>query len=178
VAELRTLARPYAEAIFELARDAGKLDAWAEALERLAIIVENEDVAGLIGHPKIDDEQLVEAIIGVAGDALDEKAKNFVRLLTANDRLTLLPEIRSQFAGLHAAAENRVDVTVTSAAELTGGQREAISKALEQRLKHNVGLSMEVDPDLLGGAVIRAGDLVIDGSLRARLARLEQSLAH
>jgi len=178
VAELRTLARPYAEAIFDLARDAGTLDAWAEALEHLSAIVENEDVAGLIGHPKIDDRQLAEAIISVAGAALDEEGKNLVRLLTANDRLTLLPEIRSQFASLHAAAENRIEVTVTAADELTDAQRERISKALEQRLQRNIGLSTEIDPDLLGGAIIRAGDLVIDGSLRARLARLEQSLAH
>lgn len=183
MAELRTLARPYAEAVFELAGD--DLAAWSGALDALAAIAANDDVAALIGNPRIDDGALAETIVAVAGqvagDALKQagdRAANLVRLLAENDRLRLLPEIAAQYADLRAAAENRVDVEVRSAAELGETQRKALAKALEKRLARQVTLSCSIDEDLIGGAVIRAGDLVIDGSVRSQLARLGRDLAH
>lgn len=182
MAELRTLARPYAEAIFELAHAGDELAAWSEALDTLAGIVANEDVAALIGNPGVEDTQLAEAIVAIAGEALAGpgagKAENLVRLLAENSRLGLLPEIATQYAHLRAEAENRVDVEVRTAQDLGDSQREALGKALEKRLARQVTLSCVLDEDLIGGAVIRAGDLVIDGSVRAQLARLAQNLAH
>lgn len=177
MAELRTLARPYAEAAFELARGEDRLAAWDEALQTLATIAVHPEVDQLIGNPRVTDAELADAIIGIAGDALDAAATNLVRLLAEKDRLTLLPGIAAQFAELRAAAENRVEVTVTTAGEISEEQQQAIKQALEQRLSRNVGLSTEIDPELIGGAVIRAGDLVIDGSVRAQLARLAGAVA-
>lgn len=182
MAELRTLARPYAEAVFELAQAGDSLPAWSEALDTVAAIVSNEDVAALVGNPGVDDRQLAEAIVAIAGEALsgvaDGQAENLVRLLAENGRLRLAPEIAAQYAALRAEAENRVDVEVRTAAELGDAQREALASALEKRLARQVSLSCTIDEGLIGGAVIRAGDLVIDGSVRAQLARLSQSLAH
>lgn len=182
MAELRTLARPYAEAVFELARGGDKLAAWSQALDTLAAIAANEDVAALIGNPGVDDGDLAEAVVAIAGKTLDapggQWAQNLVRLLAENDRLRLLPEIAAQYAGLRAAAENRVDVEVSAAGELGEKQRKALAEALEKRLVRQVSLSCSIDEDLIGGAVIRAGDLVIDGSVRAQLARLSRDLAH
>jgi len=182
MAELRTLARPYAEAIFELAQAGDSLPAWSEALDTVAAIVSNEDVAALVGNPGVDDRQLAEAIVAIAGEALSgvggDQAENLVRLLAENRRLRLAPEIAAQYAALRAEAENRVDVEVRTAAELGDTQREALASALEKRLARQVSLSCTIDEALIGGAVIRAGDLVIDGSVRAQLARLSQSLAH
>lgn len=182
MAELRTLARPYAEAVFELARGGDKLAEWSGALDTLAAIVANEDVDALIGNPGVDDRDLAEAIVSIAGKALTApgggQAENLVRLLAENGRLRLLPEIAAQYAGLRAAAENRVDVEVRAAGELGEKQRKALAEALEERLARQVSLSYTIDEDLIGGAVIRAGDLVIDGSVRAQLARLNRELAH
>lgn len=182
MAELRTLARPYAEAVFELASAGGELGAWSGALDTLAAIARNEDVAVLIGNPGVDDRDLAEAIVAIAGKALEapggERAENLVRLLAENGRLRLLPEIAAQYGHLRAAAENRVDVEVRAAGELGDAQREALAAALEKRLARQVSLTCAIDEDLIGGAVIRAGDLVIDGSVRAQLARLNQNLAH
>ncbi|MDT0619240.1 F0F1 ATP synthase subunit delta [Salinisphaera sp. P385] len=178
MAEIRTLARPYAEAVFELASQGGRLAEWGDALQALAAIAAHPDVSRLVGNPRVDDDQLADAIIGIAGDRLDDAGRNFVRLLSEKGRLTLLPAIAEQFAALRAEAENRVEVTVTAAAEISESQQQALTKALEQRLSRQVSLTAETDAELIGGAVIRAGDLVIDGSLRAQLARLEQSLAH
>lgn len=178
MAEERTLARPYAEAVFELARTRERLAEWSEALNTLATIVANADVASLIGNPRVDDAELAGAIIAIGGDAVDENGRNLVRLLTENGRLGLLPAIAELYAELRAAAENRVDVAVTAASEISEEQQQQLVKALEARLDRNVSVSYETDPALIGGALIRAGDLVIDGTVRADLARLTQTLTH
>lgn len=177
MAELRTLARPYAEALFELAQSDSRLAEWDEALESLAAIAGHPDLKALIGNPRVEDGELAKVIIAIGGDRLDRSGANLVRLLAEKNRLPLLPEIAAQFKELRAAAENRVDVTVTAAGEISETQRDALVQALEQRLSRKVGLTTEIDPELIGGAVVRAGDLVIDGSVRAQLARLAQTIA-
>ena len=178
MAELRTIARPYAEALFELAQGDNRLAPWSEALANLAAIAHNEDVAALIGNPNLPAEDLAKAIIDIAGDSVDDKGANLVRLLSENGRLTVLPEIAAQFEDLKAKAEDRVDVEVTSAVELSDEQQQQLTKSLKNRLKREITLSCVTDPELIGGLVERAGDLVIDGSLRASLARMQQTLAH
>lgn len=177
MAELRTLARPYAEAAFELAREGDRLAVWDEALAALATVIAHPDVHRLIGNPRIGAQELAQAIISVSGDDLDSDVANLVRLLAEKDRLALMPAIADHFSSRRAAAENRVDVTVVAADELSEAQLQALKAALEQRLSRTVGLSTEIDNDLIGGAIIRAGDLVIDGSIRAQLAGLKTSVA-
>lgn len=178
MAEERTLARPYAEAVFDLARAGDALQRWSEALETLAAIVANPDVAALIGNPRVTDEQLAAALIDIAGDALDDKGRNLVRLLADNGRLPLMPAIAEQFAVRRAAAENRVEVEVTAAQALDEMQQNRLVEALKAHLHRDVSLHCRSDAGLIGGAVIRAGDMVIDGSVRAQLARLDQTLTH
>ncbi|GAB3673490.1 F0F1 ATP synthase subunit delta [Salinisphaera aquimarina] len=178
MAETQTLARPYADAVFELAEANGELDAWSVALAALSAIVSNADVAVLLDNPEVSDAKLADAVVEVAGDDLNKGATNLVRLLVENDRLRLAPEIAGLFEQFKAEAEHRVDVNVTSATEFSDAQQDALAKALEKRLARSVRLTFEQDENVIGGAVIRAGDLVIDGSLRAQLERMRQSLAH
>lgn len=178
MAETQTLARPYADAVFELAEADGTLDAWSEALAALAAVVANEDVAAVISNPETPDATLADAIIEIASDDLNDGARNLVRLLVENSRLRLAPDIAEQFEALKAEAENRVDVSVVSAVEFSDEQQKALARSLEKRLSRNVRLTFEQDERVIGGAVIRAGDLIIDGSLRAQLERMRQSLAH
>ncbi len=178
MAETQTLARPYAEAVFELAEAKSELDTWSTALAALAAIVSNEDVAAIMDNPAIADSTMADAIIGVAGDDLNAGASNLVRLLVENDRLRLAPAIAELFEQRKADAESRVDVQVTSAVAFSEEQQAALAKSLEKRLSRSVRLSFEQDENVIGGAVIRAGDLVIDGSLRAQLERMRTALAH
>ena len=177
MAETQTLARPYAEAVFELADGQGRLDEWSQALNALSAIVSNPDVVLLLDNPEIADSRLADLVIEIGGDDLDESSANLVRLLVANGRLSLAPAIATLYEQRKAEAEHRVDVNVTSAVEFSEEQRAAVAKSLEKRLDRSVRLTFEQDEDVIGGAVIRAGDLVIDGSLRAQLERMRQSLA-
>ena len=177
MAETQTLARPYAEAVFELAESQGRLDEWSQALNALSTIVSNPDVAMLLNNPEVADSRLAEVVIEIGSEDLDDSSENLVRLLVANGRLGLAPAIAALYEQRKAQAEHRVDVSVTSAVEFSEEQRSALAKSLEKRLDRSVRLTFEQDEDVIGGAVIRAGDLVIDGSLRAQLERMRQSLA-
>lgn len=176
MAEERTLARPYAEAIFDLARAGDALQGWSRALETLALIVSNPDVAAVIGNPRVEDEQITAAILAIAGQNVDAAGANLVRLLVANRRLRLLPAIAAHYADLRADAEDRVEVEVTAARALDDSQQQRIAESLGRQLRRQVSLTCRSEAGLIGGAVIRAGDLIIDGSVRAHLARLAQAL--
>jgi F-type H+-transporting ATPase subunit delta len=176
MADRLTIARPYARAAFEEARGANALAPWADALNVAATVVQDGRVAALLGNPHVTPDQLAQLVSSIAGPKLGEHGANFVRTLAANRRLAYLPEIAAQFAILKDSAEGVTDVTVTAAAELNDAQRSRISAALEKRLQRKVRLHCETDPALLGGAVLRAGDLVIDGSLRTRLERIAYEL--
>jgi F-type H+-transporting ATPase subunit delta len=176
MAEPETIARPYAKAAFEFARDAGIFAAWSAGLKVAAEIVADARVAALIDDPEHPTEDVVGLIAGVAGERLDAPMLNFVRLLAENHRLLLLPEIASQYETERAAVENTVDVEVVSAVPLSAAQEDKLAAALKVRLKRHVRLHNSVDAALMGGAVIRAGDLVIDGSIRGRLERLATEL--
>ncbi len=177
MAETRTLARPYAQAVFELARSSNLMGVWSDALAAISAMVSNPDVHVLMGPPSVSRETLADAVIGIAHDDLHDDARNLVQLLAANDRLALAPQIAEQFEALRARAETRVDVDVISAAEFTHEQKQALSKALEKRLSATVRLAFTQDAEMIGGAIIRAGDLVIDGSLRAQLSGMKHALA-
>ncbi len=169
MAERATIARPYAKAAFEYARDANALAAWSEGLKAAAEIVADPRVAPLTKSPAWSAADLVGLITDVAGAKLDAGMQNFVRVLAENRRLLLLPAIAARYEILRSAVENTVDVDVVSAVPLDAAQADRLRAALSTRLKRKVRMQNAVDATLLGGAVVRAGDLVIDGSLKGRL---------
>jgi F-type H+-transporting ATPase subunit delta len=176
VAERATIARPYAKAAFEYAREANAFAAWSQGLQSAALIVADPSVAPLTKSPQWPAANLVSLITDVAGTKLDAGMQNFVRVLAENRRLLLLPEISAHYEELRAAVENTLDVEVISAVTLSDAQADKLKQALSTRLKRTVRMQNSVDSTLLGGAVVRAGDLVIDGSLKGRLERLATDL--
>jgi F-type H+-transporting ATPase subunit delta len=172
MAEKATIARPYAKAAFQSARQHNALDRWSEVLATASSVVQDERVAPLLLSPRVTSEQLSGLIADIGGNALDDQSRNFIATLANNRRLALLPEIASMFEALRAEAENTADVQVVSAVQLNDAQKQRLAAALKKRLQREVRLHCEVDESLLGGAVVRAGDFVIDGSLKARLDRL------
>jgi F-type H+-transporting ATPase subunit delta len=177
MAERATIARPYAKAAFEYARVSNALAEWSEGLKAAAEIVADARVAALVTSPQWSAAGLVEFIGGVAGTRLNAAMRNFLAVLAENRRLLLLPEIAAHYEVLRAQIENTVDVEVVSAVALDAVQADKLRQALDTRLKRRVRMQNRVDASLLGGAVIRAGDLVIDGSLKGRLERLATELA-
>jgi F-type H+-transporting ATPase subunit delta len=176
VAERATIARPSAKAAFEAAREARAFAPWSSGLAVAAEIVADPRVTALIKNPELLTPDVADFIIGVAGDKLDARMQNFVRVLAENHRLLLLPEILAHYEVMRADVENTVDVEVISAVKLDAGHAEKLATALATRLKRRVNMRNTVDASILGGAVIHAGDLVIDGSLKGRLARLRTEL--
>lgn len=173
MADRSTIARPYAKAAFADATSANALDAWSTMLDRGAAVVTDERIAALIGSPKVTPAQLAELVTDVAGTkGTGEHGGNFLRLLAESRRLGFLPEIAVRFKALKDEKEGTVDVTVTSAAAMPDAEREKIATALAKRFNRKVRVHTEVDPSLIGGAVVRAGDTVIDGSIKSRLERL------
>lgn len=178
MAEKITVARPYAQAVFELARERDAYAGWSDLLAVAARVASEPAFSRLLGDPAMERGQLADILIELCGDQADESGRNFIRLLADNDRLAYLPEISMKFEQLRAEAEKIVDVEVTSAVALDEPQQQKIAAAMRERLGSNVRLHCEIDESLLGGAVVRAGDLVIDGSLRGRLDRLAGALTH
>jgi F-type H+-transporting ATPase subunit delta len=176
MADRSTIARPYARAAFDEARADKRLAPWSDAINIGAAVVQDERVQKLLYHPSVTPAQLADLVIGIANGSLDEDGKNFVQTLAENRRLGYLPEIAEIFNELKDAEEGIVDVTVTSAAPLDQQQQLTLSEALSRKLKRQVRLHCETDASLIGGAVLRAGDLVIDGSLRTRLDRIATEL--
>lgn len=177
MADDATIARPYARAAFDHAHAAQQLAPWGDLLDKASAIVADERVRPLIGNPHVKRSELVTFVLEVAGFASDTQARNFVQLLADNDRLSLLPQIAAQYAALRADVENTVDVTVTSAMPLSAEQSATLARALTTRLKRTVRLSESVDAALIGGAIVKAGDFVVDGSLRGRIERLSTTMA-
>ncbi len=176
MAERTTTARPYAKAIFALARKGNTLAATSASLTRAAEVVSDPRVRALLGSPHVSAAQLAELVTGVTGAGLDEFGRNFVTLLAQNRRLGFLPEIAALFEQMKSEVENAVDVEVTAASPLTPDQESRYVAALQKKLGRSVRLHTKVDGSLLGGAVLKAGDLVIDGSIKGRLERLATDL--
>lgn len=176
MADKTTIARPYAKAAFQEARDNKRLGPWSEALHLAAAVVKDPRVEALLDNPRVTPREVAQLVIDIAGPQLGDYGRNFVQTLADNRRLAYLPEISVLFDQMKDEAEGVVDVTVTSAAPLDPTQQKTLSAALERKLKRSVRLHCATDPMLIGGAVLRAGDLVIDGSLRARLDRIAYEL--
>ena len=170
-----TLARPYARAAFAIARDAGALPAWSDALAFAARVAADPQVAGLLGNPKLTQADATTLLAPEGANAL---FGNFLGLLFDNRRLALLPEIAGLYDELRFEAERVVKARVTSAVALPAGELETIKAALSRRFGREVEIETAVDAELIGGAVIDAGDVVIDGSIKGKLGRLETALSH
>lgn len=174
-----TIARPYAKAIFECALAEKKLAEWSVYLTMLAQAVLTPEAVLFIENPASTVEQHVELLHALvkAGSNKNEAINNLISLLAANKRLMLLPEICALYEALRAEQEKTLDVEVSSFSELSKAQQEKLVESLSKRLQRKVSLKIKIDPSLLGGAVIRAGDLVIDGSVRGKLNKLSTALA-
>ena len=169
-----TLARPYARAAFGLARDEGSFAAWSQALGFAARVAADPRVAGVLANPKLSDD---EAVTLLAAPGAGETVSRFLRMLSGNRRMELLPEIAGLYEELRHEAERVVKATVTSATALPDAELESIRDALGKRFGRKVELETAIDESLIGGALIDAGDVVIDGSLKGKLARLQSALA-
>jgi len=176
MAERITTARPYAKAIFALARKGNSLDATSAGLIVAAQVVVDPRVHALLGSPHATAAQLSGLVNDIAGGKLDENGRNFITLLAQNRRLGFLPEIAALYEQMKAEVENAVDVEVVAASPLTPDQESRYAAALQKKLGRTVRLHTKVDGSLLGGAVLKAGDLVIDGSIKGRLERLATEL--
>lgn len=173
--EPTTLARPYARAAFDHARAAGLLDAWQAALTTLAGVTAAPQVAALLKEPARTAGQRVDMLTTLVDD-LPPGCANFLRVMADNNRLVLLPDVACQFAALKAETEGTVNIEVTSAFALSADETAQLASAMAARLSRSVNISTHTDASLVGGAIIRAGDLVIDGSVRGRLEKLAGAL--
>lgn len=174
--KLTTIARPYVAAAFEYALANKDVAAWEAMLDAAAVVSQDSSVAGLLASPTVTKAQLTDLYFDILNPLLDANKKNFIRLLADNNRLGILPDIAESFKASHAAQEKKLSVQVFSATPLNNAYQQKLAKALSVRLQRQVDMQCEIDPTLLGGVIVHAGDLVIDGSVRGKLTRLRESL--
>ena len=178
MAELATIARPYAEAAFRLALEHRNLAGWSDTLALLGTVVADPAVAARVDDPNIDDRALESLLLGIFGDKLDGQGRNFLQVLVQNRRLLLLPQIRAQYEELRREHEGVIEATIVSAMPMDDSQVGPLVAALEAKYKRRVNAQVEVDPELIGGARILIGDKVIDATVRGRLDAMRTALAH
>ncbi len=176
MAELTTLARPYAKAAFEFARGEKDLQGWQSGLSQAASVSMDASIVVMLSSPSLTSVEKGKSFTDVCGDALNEKLSNFVGVLAQNNRLGLLPEIFELFELYKANQEKTVDVEIQTAFEMSTELEQKLGTALKAKLERDVELTTVVDKSLIGGALIRAGDTVIDGSARGRLAKLSEAM--
>ena len=178
MAELATIARPYAEAAFKLAREKSALAAWSDALALLEVMVQDPRLQACISDPNVSPQALESLVLGVAGDRLEGAARNFVQVLIANGRFELLVQIRAQYEALRREHEGVLEARIVSALPLADDQVNELVARLEARHQRKVRARVDIDPQLIGGVMIIVGDKVIDGTVRGRLEAMAAALAH
>ncbi len=176
MAELITIARPYAEAAFRLARDENALPAWSDMLRFMASVIADPQIARALDNPKLGTAEKEALLLSVAGDRLSTLGRNFLRVLIEADRATLLPQIAGLFATLKAGAEGLAKATIDTAFPLDETQLRSLTAALEQRFGKKIEAVVNVDRSLIGGVCIAVGDTVIDGSVKAKLDAMAVTL--
>ena len=179
MSDFETAARPYARALFELAAEENKLQQWQDNLQQAAVIAADPDMLATFEQPAILAKELSELFLSVAAGAgleADADFSNLIALLAENDRLAALPTINTQFATLKQEAEGKIEVTVRSAQELSAEQQDKIASSMAQRLGKEVSITTEIDTSLIAGAIITAGDLVIDGTASGQMQKLTIAL--
>ena len=175
MAELSTLARPYARAAFEYAVNVD-LAAWSTQLALAAAVAQAENMVKVLSSPSLTSTQQSQHFIDVCGDELSEKVQNFIKVLADHKRLALLPVISTLYEQFKANREKSVDVEVVTAFELDAALQEKLATALSGKLERDVNVRTTIEKELLGGVVIRAADIVIDGSIRGRLNKLAEAM--
>ena len=178
MSDFTTAARPYAKAVFETAQAGSSLAEWSDTLSLLAAVVVNADMKSVLESPAMGAAEKGEILIDICKDSLSDSSRNLVKVLAENARLVLLPEIAELYEMFRAEAESKIEAVVTSAYALSDAQKQAMTDALKKKLGSDVTLVTEIDESLIGGVIIKAGDLVIDGSAQARLASLATALTH
>lgn len=176
MAEKITIARPYAEAVFKLAKEQNTLAQWAKMLALLETVVTNPRAIAYISNPNFSAEQIESLLLGICGKKLDGMGRNFVQVLTRNDRLTLLPEIRELFEALKAEQEGVLEVKINSAFPLSKRQEGELVRRLKSRYQRKVVTQLDVEPELIGGVIIAVGDHVLDATVRGRLEAMRTAL--
>ncbi|MSR10821.1 MAG: F0F1 ATP synthase subunit delta [Gammaproteobacteria bacterium] len=176
MAESITLARPYAKAAFATAMQANALSHWSRMLTLAAAVAGNAKVHNRITTPTLDANEIAQSMIDLCGDELDQGCQNFIRLLAKNKRLVLLPQISQLYEVFKANQEKSVDVEITTAFEISAAVTTKLAQALKTRLQRDIKMVTRVNQALIGGAVIRAGDTVIDSSVRGKLSKLAESM--
>lgn len=178
MSELTTAARPYARAAFDIANKHSEQQQWTDMLVFMAAVAYDPTMTALLDSPGLSQSQSAEMFISVCEEKIDQRAKNFIKLLAENDRIKLLPEIAALYGHYRAEAEGSIEAEVISASETSEAQLTKIAAALKTRLGKEVRLTSKIDPSLIGGAIIRAGDMVIDGSVSGRLTKLSTTLTN
>jgi len=176
MADNASIARPYAKAVFDLATEGGNQDDWAATLESLAAIAQDAEFGKAVSSPQVTAEQLEELILGVLGKKVPTGGDNFIKLLAQNGRLESLPEVQQQYALLLAESRKSIEAEVLTARPLSADQKSNLTEALQTRLGVTVSIVETVDESLVGGAIVKAGDLVIDGSAKGRVEKLAIAL--
>jgi F-type H+-transporting ATPase subunit delta len=176
MAELATVARPYAEAAFELARDEQALPAWSEMLRLAATIDADARIAAALDNPRLDTGAKESLLLSIGGDRFNGEARNFIRVLVEAERVMLLPQIAAMFETLKNEAEATAKAMIESAFELSPSQVTELQQALERRFGKKIETTVTVNPDLIGGARVTVGDAVLDGSVQAKLAAMHAQL--
>jgi len=175
MAEITTIARPYAKAAFDFAIENNAVDSWAEMLNFAAMVSENETIKPLLAGG-LASNKLAELFVGVCGEQINEQGQNLLKVMAENGRLEVLPAVFQQFVELRNEWAKEIEANVVSAVELTSEQQQEISVSLEKRLARKVKLNCSIDASLIAGLMITAGDLVIDGSVRGKVSRLSDTL--
>lgn len=176
MSELATLARPYASAVFKRAKETAATAKWSENLAFMSAVMASKEMSALVNNPKVKKGRLTEMVLDVCHGHIDKEGANFLKLLLQNNRLALLPYIAKQFEELKAEDEGYVDVDVLTAFAFTKGAQQAFAATLEKTLSKKVHMNVAVDKSLIGGVLVRAGDRVIDGSIRGQLQNLRKAL--
>jgi F-type H+-transporting ATPase subunit delta len=176
MADYTTFARPYARAVYNLATQTSTVDGWGEALALAAAVVADPVMQDVLDKPQLSKQQKGELMLKVLSDKLDQQQQNLIRLLAENGRLRALPEIAHQFETFRAEAEGKVEAEVISAFDLTSEQEQAITATLKSKLGRDVSITTRTDESLIGGVIIKAGDTIIDGSMKSQLESLALSL--
>lgn len=177
MADYTTAARPYARAVYQLAQQTSSVENWGDALALIAAVTSNASVIEVIDNPKMSREQKAEQLLNVVGDKINDQQKNLIKLMAENGRLKTLPNVAEQFEVYRAEAEGKIDADVRSAFKLTKKQEDEIIATLKDKLGREVSLTTSIDETLIGGVVIKAGDTIIDGSMKAQLEALSLTLS-
>jgi F-type H+-transporting ATPase subunit delta len=176
MAEYTTSARPYARAVFDLASRSSSVDSWSNALALMAAVATDANMQEMLDEHQLSKAQKGELMLKVVADKLDQQQQNLLRLMAENGRLRALPEVLNQFESFRAEAEGKVEAEVISAFDLTDEQVQAITSMLKSKLGRDVSITTSTDESLIGGVVIKAGDTIIDGSMKSQLESLALTL--